>query len=127
MRALFLSLAMAGTSAMAGLDARREAGQRPNLTTWKRVVSFAANPWSTSRANGWSTSPDGDGQLPCKRVVNARCNRTASEPDCPPPDQMNAIVENRLRTIRGEIRELKRKASELEKVRTYVQKRLVGA
>jgi len=52
---------------------------------------------------------------------------TAAEPGCPPPDQMTAIVENRLRTIRGEIRELKRKASELEKVRTYVQKRLVGA
>jgi DNA-binding transcriptional MerR regulator len=52
---------------------------------------------------------------------------TASEPDCPPPDQMNAIVENRLRTVRGEIRELERKARELETVRTYVQKRLAGA
>ena len=51
---------------------------------------------------------------------------TASEPDCPPPDQMNAIIENRLRTVRGEIRELERKARELEKVRTYVQKRLAG-
>jgi hypothetical protein len=37
---------------------------------------------------------------------------------------MNAIVESRLRTIRGEIRELERKARELEEVRTYVQKRL---
>ena len=45
---------------------------------------------------------------------------TASEPDC-------ALVENRLRTIRGEIRELERKARELEEVRTYVQKRLAGA
>jgi DNA-binding transcriptional MerR regulator len=52
---------------------------------------------------------------------------TASEPDCPPPDQVNAIVENRLRTVRREIRELEQKASELEKVRTYVQKRLTGA
>ncbi len=32
-----------------------------------------------------------------------------------------------LQTVRGEIRELKRKARELEKVRTYVQKRLAGA
>jgi hypothetical protein len=40
---------------------------------------------------------------------------------------MNAIVEHRLRTVRGELRELERKARELEKVRTYVQKRLVGA
>jgi DNA-binding transcriptional MerR regulator len=39
---------------------------------------------------------------------------TASEPDCPPPDQMNAIVKSRLRTVRGEIRELERKARELE-------------
>ena len=31
--ALFLSLAMAGTSAMTGLEARREGGQEPNLTT----------------------------------------------------------------------------------------------
>jgi len=52
---------------------------------------------------------------------------TASEPHCPRPDQMNAILENKLRTVRGEIRELKRKARELEKVRTYVQKRLAGA
>jgi len=52
---------------------------------------------------------------------------TASEPECPPADQMNAIVENRLRTVRGEIRELKRQARDLEKVRTYVQKRLAGA
>jgi DNA-binding transcriptional MerR regulator len=52
---------------------------------------------------------------------------TASEPDCPPPDQMNAIVENRLRAVRGEIRELERKVRDLEKVRMYVQKRLVGA
>jgi MerR family transcriptional regulator, copper efflux regulator len=52
---------------------------------------------------------------------------TASEPDCPPPDEMHAIVENRLRTVRGEIRELKQKARELEKVKTYVQKRLAGA
>jgi hypothetical protein len=52
---------------------------------------------------------------------------TASKPDCPPPDQVNAIVENRLQTARGEIRELERKARELEKVRTYVQKRLAGA
>ncbi len=51
----------------------------------------------------------------------------ASEPDCPPPDQMNAIVESRLRTVRGEIQELKRKAEELEKVRAYVRKRLAGA
>jgi MerR family copper efflux transcriptional regulator len=51
----------------------------------------------------------------------------ASKPDCPPPDQMNAIVENRLRTVRGEIRELERKARELEKVRTYVRRRLAGA
>jgi DNA-binding transcriptional MerR regulator len=51
----------------------------------------------------------------------------ASEPDCPSPRQMNAIVENKLRRIRGEIRELERKARELEKVRTYVQKRLLGA
>jgi hypothetical protein len=51
----------------------------------------------------------------------------ASKPDCPPPEQMNAIVENRLRTVRGEIRELERKAREIEKVRTYVQKRLAGA
>jgi DNA-binding transcriptional MerR regulator len=51
----------------------------------------------------------------------------ASEPDCPPADQMNAIVENRLRTVRGEIRELERKVRELEKVRTHVQKRLAGA
>ena len=51
----------------------------------------------------------------------------ASEPDCPPPDQMNAIVENRLRTVRGEIRELERKARELEKVRAYLQKRSGGA
>jgi hypothetical protein len=33
MRARFLSLAMAGTTAMAGVDARREAGWGPNLTT----------------------------------------------------------------------------------------------
>jgi len=52
---------------------------------------------------------------------------TASEPDCPPPDEMNAILENRLRAVRDEISELERKAGELEKVRTYVQKRLVGA
>jgi len=52
---------------------------------------------------------------------------TASEPACPPPDQMNAIVENRLRAVRGEIRELKRKARELEKVRAYVQKRRTAA
>jgi len=52
---------------------------------------------------------------------------TASKPDCPPPDQMNVLVEKRLETIRGEIRELKRKARELEKVRAYVLKRLVGA
>jgi DNA-binding transcriptional MerR regulator len=52
---------------------------------------------------------------------------SASQPDCPPPDQVNAIVENRLRRVRREIRELERKASELEKVRTYVQKRLAGA
>ncbi|MEY2929565.1 MAG: MerR, binding [Pseudomonadota bacterium] len=52
---------------------------------------------------------------------------TASKPDCPPPDQMNAIVENKLRAVLGEIRELERKARELEKVRTYVQKRLAGA
>jgi MerR family transcriptional regulator, copper efflux regulator len=52
---------------------------------------------------------------------------TASEPHCPPPEQMNAIVENRLRAVRGEIRELERKARELEKVRMYVQKRLAGA
>ena len=51
----------------------------------------------------------------------------ATAPDCPPPDQMNAIVENRLRTVRNEIRELKRKARELEKVRTYVQRRMAGA
>jgi MerR family copper efflux transcriptional regulator len=50
-----------------------------------------------------------------------------SEPACPPPGQMNAIVETRLRRIRGEIRELERKAGELEKVRTYVQKRLADA
>jgi MerR family transcriptional regulator, copper efflux regulator len=50
-----------------------------------------------------------------------------SEPDCPPPDQMNAIVENKLRRIRGEMRELERKARELEKVRTYVRKRLADA
>lgn len=50
-----------------------------------------------------------------------------SEPDCPRPDRMNAILENRLRTVRGQIRELERKARELEKVRTYVQKRLTGA
>lgn len=49
---------------------------------------------------------------------------TASEPHCPPPDQMNAIVENKLRTIRDEIRKLERKASELENVKAYVQKRL---
>jgi len=52
---------------------------------------------------------------------------TASEPDCPPPGQMNAIVENRLRTVRREIRELKRKARQLEEVRRYVQKRLPEA
>lgn len=52
---------------------------------------------------------------------------TASKPDCPPPDQMNAIVENRLQTVHREIRELERKARELENVRTYVQKRLGGA
>lgn len=52
---------------------------------------------------------------------------TASEPDCPPPDQMDAIVASRLRTVRGEIRELERKARELEKIRTYVRKRLAGA
>jgi len=52
---------------------------------------------------------------------------TASHPDCPPPDQMNAILEKRLRAVRGEICELERKARELEKVRTYVQKRLAGA
>jgi DNA-binding transcriptional MerR regulator len=52
---------------------------------------------------------------------------SASEPDCPPPDEVNAIVDNRLRTVRAEIRELERKARELEKVRTYVQKRLTGA
>ena len=52
---------------------------------------------------------------------------TASKPDCPPPDQMNAIVGNRLQTVRAEIRELKRKARELEKVSAYVQKRLAGA
>lgn len=52
---------------------------------------------------------------------------TASEPECPPPDQVKAIVENRLRTIRGQIRELARKAKELEKVKTYVQKRRPGA
>jgi MerR family copper efflux transcriptional regulator len=46
---------------------------------------------------------------------------TASEPDCPPPDQMNAIIENRLRTVRGGVRELERKARELGKVRTYVR------
>jgi DNA-binding transcriptional MerR regulator len=51
---------------------------------------------------------------------------TASVPDCPPPDQMNAIIEKRLRTVRGEIRELERKARELEKVRTYMRKRLSG-
>jgi MerR family copper efflux transcriptional regulator len=50
-----------------------------------------------------------------------------SEPACPPPVQMNAIVETRLRRIRGEIRELERKARELEKVRTYVRKRLAEA
>jgi MerR family transcriptional regulator, copper efflux regulator len=52
---------------------------------------------------------------------------TASKPDCPPPDQMNAIVGNRLRTVRAEIRELQRKARELEKVRAYVQKRSADA
>lgn len=52
---------------------------------------------------------------------------TASEPDCPPADQMNAIVENKLRTVRDEIRELERKAKELEKIRAYMQKRLAGA
>lgn len=52
---------------------------------------------------------------------------TASEPDCPPPDQVSAMVESRLRTIRGEILELERKARELEKVRAYVQQRLAGA
>lgn len=51
----------------------------------------------------------------------------ASEPDCPPPDPVSAIVERRLRTVRGEIRELERKVSELEKVRTYLQKRRAGA
>jgi DNA-binding transcriptional MerR regulator len=51
----------------------------------------------------------------------------ASAPDCPPPERMSAIVENRLRTVRGEIRELQRKARELEKVRSYVQMRLAGA
>ena len=52
---------------------------------------------------------------------------TASEPDCPAPDRINAIVEHRLRTIRGEIRELERKAKELETVSAYLQKRLAGA
>ena len=52
---------------------------------------------------------------------------TASKPHCPPPDQMNALVENKLQTIQGQIRELKQKARELEKVRAYVQKRLVRA
>lgn len=52
---------------------------------------------------------------------------TAAEPGCPPADQMSAIVENKLRAVRGELRELRRKARELEKVRTYVQKRLAGA
>jgi DNA-binding transcriptional MerR regulator len=49
---------------------------------------------------------------------------TASAPDCPPPKQMSAIVERRLRAVRGEIRELQRKARALEQVRTYVQTRL---
>lgn len=52
---------------------------------------------------------------------------TASKPDCPPPNHMNAIVENRLRAVHSEIRELERKARELEKVRTYVEKRLAEA
>jgi len=82
-----------------------------------------------------------DGDVETLRLA-ARCRRlgfsvaetkevlalvTASEPDCPPPDQMNAILEKRLRAVRGEICELERKARELEKVRTYVQKRLAGA
>lgn len=51
----------------------------------------------------------------------------ASAPDCPPPEQVNAVVESKLRTVRGEIRELQRKVRELEKVRTYVRKRVAGA
>jgi MerR family copper efflux transcriptional regulator len=51
----------------------------------------------------------------------------ASKPDCPPPEQMNAIVESRLQTVRGKLRELEREARELEKVSTYVKRRLAGA
>src|SRR6188768_1296669 len=50
--ALFLSLAMAGTSAMAGLEARREGGREDELDHLQT-----------------------GGQLPCKRVVNSECNR----------------------------------------------------
>ena len=49
---------------------------------------------------------------------------TASEPDCPPPDQMNAIVENRLQTVRGEIRELERKVLEAQRTQADREKQL---
>ncbi len=51
----------------------------------------------------------------------------AAGPECPPANRMNAMVEDKLRTVRGEIGELERKARELEKVRKYLQERLAGA
>src|SRR6185369_808856 len=77
-RAVFLSLAMAGTSAMPSRSCARRRSPLPgNLTTLQMVVNSADHLWSTSRANGWSTSLIRGGQLRCKRVVNSKCNRTA--------------------------------------------------
>src|SRR6185369_8732910 len=79
-RAVFLSLAMAGTSAMPSRSCARRRSPLPgNLTTLQMVVNSADHLWSTSRANGWSTSLIRGGQLRCKRVVNSKCNRTDVE------------------------------------------------
>jgi hypothetical protein len=71
MRARFLSLAMAGTSAMAGMEARREAGRGPSLTTRKWVVSFAANPWSIPVQMGGQLQVQSDNAVDWCHFINA--------------------------------------------------------